>query len=320
MSVLYIGPYRQTDINGQVSRFFLNSIIEDNCSESVVSRPIYTKPSGGLLSANIVFNTERSPLSSSYDLLVQHMPIEHMQYMPDIATNHYAFPIIDSIENFGLYQSNLKILDYFDKVFVQSEKEKSVLQKYTNNLEIFSPEISLEEFKKITQQKFQFANYDTTKKIYFIGNIDSDENIIKKIIFSIYASTAKHFAPPICIFFLDFYHKPNITLLDNEIKQIRTSFGLPADHTKEIFIFKHFSESELIVAHGSCDIYLSLNDSQTHYLHEKYASLCNNTIISLDNVYDSVMPYKNDICNYAYGMSRRYVSTNKLISIFKEII
>lgn len=320
MSVLYLGPYRQTDINGQVSRFFLNTILSKYDPGSVVSRPIYLSNEIGLLSKKIKFNTEVTNLVSKYDILVQHMPIEHMQYMPGVAKLHYAFPIIDNLENFGLLADNLSILNYFDKIFVQSNKEKNTLAKIVDGdkIEVFIPQINKEEFNKIIKQKYKFANYESSKKFYFIGNLNKDESIIKKIIFSMYVSTADWDISPICVFFLDFDHKPDIVSLDNEIKNIRKNFGLSEDYGKEIFIFKHFTEAELIVAHGSCDTYLSLNDSQTYYLQELYASICNNQIISLDDVYDTTIPYKNDQYNYAYGITKRYISTNKLINIIKE--
>lgn len=322
MSVLYLGPYRQTDINGQISRFLLNTIIGENTNGSVVSRPIYIDPSRGLLSDKILFNSEHNKILSKYDTLVQHMPVEHMQYMPDIAKEHYAFPMIDNIADFGMYRHNFKILSYFNKIFVQSQKEKQILEQFLDfkKIHIFTPEINIKEFNKIIQQKYQFANYVSSKKFYFIGNLDRDESIIKKIIFSMYAATAGTSVSPVCVFFLDFDNKPDIALIDSHIKKIRSDFGLPEDYRKEIFIFKHFSENELIVAHGSCDIYLSLNDSQTYYLHEKYASLCDNNIISLDDICDTVMPYRNNRYNHTYGMSRRYVSTTKLIKTLKDYL
>lgn len=322
MSALYLGPYRQTDINGQVSRFFLNTILSQHDPKSVISRPIYIAHDSGLLSNKIKFNSESNTILCEYDVLIQHMPVEHMQYMPYIAKYHYAFPIIDSLENLGLFEANLGILNYFDKIFVQSNKEKEILEKSINKnkIEIFAPQINIQEFEKIIKQKFKFANYDTTKKFYFIGNINKDESIIKKIIFSMYAATSDHAISPICVFFLDFDSKPDIASLDHEIQNIRKSFGLKEDYRKEIFIFKHFSETELIVAHASCDIYLSINDSQTYYLQELYASLCNNQIISLDNYYDTVMPYQNNQYNYSYGISKRYISTSKLVTTLQNYL
>jgi hypothetical protein len=325
MSVLYLGPYRQTDTNGQISRYFLNSLVDEYGKKYVISRPIYLDNITSLLSKNIAFDTEISTeLSNKHCVCVQHMPIAHMQYMPDIADHHYAFPVLDTIDSFGIAKSQLDILLYFNKVIVQSELEKNTLSKncpgIADRIHIFEPKINKKQYKKICEKKYSFKNYDSVKKLYYIGNMDTDESTIKKILFSLYSATLKNTISPICIFYLDFITKPDIKSLDNNIKQMRLDFGMPENQSKEIFIFKHFSEEDLIIAHNSCDIYLSINENQTQYIHQKYAQLSGNTIIDLDKIYDTTIPYKTPEFSYSMGLTKRYVSVSKLSETIKSII
>jgi hypothetical protein len=244
--------------------------------------------------------------------------------MSDIADEHYAFPILDTSYSFGLSRDNYRILSYFNKIIVQSDIEKDVLITNCDFIDPdkvikFVPKIDMVEYKKICDKNtYHFANYASNKKFYFIGNLDRDEKTIQKIVFALYSNASYKLIPPICVFFLDFDSKPDIQSLDNNIKKIRNDFGIPDNEGKEIFIFKHFSEEELITAHNSCDIYLSVNENQVYYLHEEYARLCGNTIISLDNIFDSLIPHRTEELNFAYQIQKRYVSVAKLTSVFKE--
>lgn len=325
MSTLYIGPYRQTDIDGQISRYFLTSLIQNG--GAVVSMPVYVaNPSKGVISKKIVFDTEKIiEKPEKYDTIVQHMDILDMQYMPDVATTHIAFPILDNIANLGLTKFQYDILNYFDKIIVQSEKEKTMLVENCgfakNKISMFIPDINKKQYLEISKkQKYEFKNYCTNKKLYFIGNVNEDINIIKKIVFSLYHVFTKMSDPPICIFFLDFDNNPDINQLDSDIKQMRANFGMPIDYGREIFIFKHFSEEDLAIGHGSCDIYLSLNEKRTNYLYEHYARLSGNKVISMDDVTDCFSPYYTSNYNYSYGMYKRYISMDRLISTFKELL
>lgn len=324
MNVLYLGPYRQIDDDGQVARFFLNDLVGKYGKDSIVSRPIYIEPKGVIKKDNI-FETEGTPFpNKKYDIFIQHMDPENVQYMPDIAKKHFVFLILDNVSNLGLIRYNLKALSHFDKIILQSEKQKELLvneiPELKSKIEIFIPSINLQQFNQICQQKYTFANYVMSKKLYFIGNIDKDETIIKKIIFAIYSASSKLSVPPVCVFFLDFDNEPNISKIDNDIKRIRSDFGIGDNQRKELFIFKHFSENELIIGHGSCDIYLSLNENKISYLHEKYASICGNTILRIDDLSDCSVPCKNIKHNFTYGIMQRHISTEKLISIIKDVL
>ena len=324
MNVLYLGPYRQTNDDGQVARFFLNDTVSKYGKKSIVSRPIYLG-SQNVIKNDTVFETENNVLpKKKYDILIQHMTLENIQYMPDIAKKHFVFLILDNVSDLGLIKYDLKILSYFDKIIVQSEKQKELLtdeiSELKSKIEIFIPSINIQQFNQICQQKYTFANYIASKKLYFIGNVDKDETIIKKIIFSIYSASNKLSVPPVCVFFLDFDNQPDISKIDNNIKQIRSDFGLGDNQRKELFIFKHFSENELIIAHGSCDIYLSLNENKISYLHEKYASLCGNTILRIDNLSDCAVPFKDEKHNFTYGIMQKHISTEKLASTIREIL
>lgn len=254
------------------------------------------------------------------------MPIAHMQYMPDIAASHYAFPILDTSHNFGINKKLYDILYYYDKIFVMSQLEKQCLLDNCSSIDpdkvyIFTPEIDQKAFQQIcSHKKYEFRNYTGATKFYFIGNMDTDEKIIKKILFSLYCNTKNKTVSPICVFFLDFDTQPDLQKLDDNIKQMKLEFGISTDQSKELFIFKHFTEEDLIVAHNSCDIYLSINEDKTQYLQEQYAKLCNNKVISLDDIFDTTIPHMTKEYNYSYEINKRYISTQKLVSVIRNAI
>ena len=325
MSILFIGPYRNTDTLGQVSRLYISQLAKRYGTEDVVSRPVYLSSLHRILPKKIEFITEKTSIAQNqYDICVQHLPLEHIQYMPDVASQHHVFPIIENIEDFGISSSSLDILRFFDNIVVQSKKEASTITTYcpdlADKISILDTGVDKNNLINYTNNKYVFDNYHHTKKLYFIGNFDEDEGIIKKIIFSLYSSISERPFGAVCVFFLDYYNAPNIELLENNIKNMRSEFGLPTEYGKEIFIFKQFTESEIIAAHKSCDIYLSLNEKNTLYLQETYARLCGNTVISLDDYSDIAVPMKTELASYSYQMKRRSISTINLSKLIKSAI
>lgn len=312
--VLFIGPYRDISSDGDISRNYLSSI-ESKTKNKVSSIPIYLYAKDRI-SNSVTFSSENYTTETSYDTIVQHLPIEHIQYFKNYNYS-IAFPIVNNISNLGI-DNNFEVLKLFDKVLVTGKHIKKALEeKNIANIEIYNPNSYLTINKDVI---FNIHNFSDAKKFYFIGDIDDDIEIIKQLIISFNIATLNN-SHSVLVFFLTHDGKSDISNLQKLIDDLKINLGLKYSYTnKEVFIIKPFNTEEILAIHNSCDVFLSLNTHNHRIMDEVYAKSCNNKIISIDNYFDIEIPYYDRNHGYNFEYKKPTISTNKLIQIIKNEI
>jgi hypothetical protein len=312
--ILYIGPYRDNSSDGDIARNYLRSI-ESKSKNKVTTIPIYLNAVNGI-SKNNQFPSEDYKIHNEYTTIVQHLPIEHIQYMKEYEYS-IAFPIINNISSIGI-DNNFEVLKLFQKVLVTGKYIKKSLENIgIQNIEIYNPIPELPINKDII---FNIHNFPNSKRFYFIGDIDDDIEIIKQLIISFNIATLNS-SHSVLVFFLNHNGQSDIAELQKLIDNIKLNTGLQHNYiNKEIFIIKPFNKEEILAIHNSCNVFLSLNTHTHRLIDEIHAKKCNNEIINVDDFADIEIPYYDKTHEYNYEYKKYTVSTNKLIEIIKKYV
>jgi hypothetical protein len=122
MNILFIGPYRQTDAWGNMSKSLIKTLskIEDY---SLTIRPIFLSgETSGPVDADII--KHESNKKGQYDILIQHMLPNYMVY-------DSSFKQVIGITGFETLGCKTwdNSLDFLDKIFVTTEAERKGMSK-----------------------------------------------------------------------------------------------------------------------------------------------------------------------------------------------
>jgi hypothetical protein len=312
--ILYIGPYRDNSSNGDIARNYLRSI-QSKSKNKVTSIPVYLNALNGIPRTH-EFASEDYKIGIEYKTIVQHLPIEHIQYLKEYEYS-IAFPIVNNISSIGI-DNNFEVLKLFQKILVTGKHIKKALENIgIQNIEIYNPipEISINK-----DVMFNIHNFPSSKRFYFIGDLDDDIEIIKQLIisFNIATSNSTH---SVLVFLLNHNNNSNISELQQIIDNLKSHTGLQYNYiNKEVFVIKSFNKEELLAMHNSCDVFLSLNTHTHRLIDEADAKAYGNEVINIDDFADIEIPFYDKNHTYNYEYKKYTISTNKLIEIFKKYV
>lgn len=274
MNILYIGPYRNKDINGLTSMQILLYLI-DKLSSRVRSAPLYFDPlSAEKLVPSTIIETEKRSLES-YDTIIQHTHVDQLSKIHKISKN-IAIPIVDSN---GVDAKALDELSMFDSILVDTKLAYNKLAKYTvirNKLHTFNYNISYPN-DTISRSVYDIGVLQHSKKMYFIGhyqkNITNIANICKSFVSNV---KSNEYTLLLFLYGLDFSAKTN---LENLVKQLYINHDLKYTINRILIIPIEFNLTNLIGAHNTGDIFLDLQDDSSNSLNTKIAKALNKTIV-----------------------------------------
>lgn len=161
MNVLFIGPYRQQDYWGKISRSFINLLSKEDIK--LVTRPLYYNIAN---KAEDIGNIEQYEFNSidSKDIIIQFGLPMSLNYSGEFKKNIAATMTSSMIKNIGwTYQLNL-----FEDVLVFSEQEKEILKSSgvkSNIKNLITPPIEFDN----TMQKIPI---DLRNKFVFYSDAD----------------------------------------------------------------------------------------------------------------------------------------------------
>ena len=138
MNSLYIGPYRQVDNLGILSRLYLQDFA--SISSKMMSRPVYLNMHPKYLGGQL--NSENN--IENLDTIIQNLPIDML--VSDYKKTNIAIPIIS---NKRFSSKDIAKLNKFDYILVDDPFAYDELSSKLSNLNLFfiKPNISYEKIK-----------------------------------------------------------------------------------------------------------------------------------------------------------------------------
>lgn len=272
MTTVFIGPYRQYDYIGQVSKTYLESIHRSllNKKMSLVSRPLFIDP-GSVVEDNTLFfeKTETIPDNLSVSTIVQHAPVEYLAIQKYV--KNIAIPIIDSKLFKAPYNQNYQKLNSFDTILVENDHQKTFLirSNIVAPIIVFDEYLSNNEISDHSNKKYNLGPKVDNNFIFgFIGFYRQNISVIQKIITS---------------FLVSFRSSDDTTLLicckgtgqdkqdlENYYQSLKKKLNV-IDYDNIIFVFNSLDIESVIASLNTFNCFLSLNDDYSQNLYEKYA-------------------------------------------------
>lgn len=312
MNILYVAPYRTESDYGIEAQSHLQNLLASQ--HTITSRPIY-------LDLNIpTIVSDPLPcefkLYDSYDILIQHGPVDWLQAHPGFKTN-IAIPMMGSSLTLRSYQSNA--LNRFNKVLVTSVfDEVKLVRSGINSITKISYPIVSNFVDTIREQKINLGIHNQSTKFYFFGNIKTDAEIIQKIIVSFYTAFRGEYGKSL-IMLLDSATESEKQQFIEAVGSIKKQLHIVSQpkSTTSYFMFKNLSFQEKLMVHNTCDVFLSLNTNNRSVLHENYAKFMNNVVLSIEDI-ETVSVPKLDTNNFQTDDSMDSIVTESLIANIKQ--
>ena len=300
MNSLYIGPYRQVDNLGILSRLYLQDFA--SISSKMMSRPVYLnihpKYLGGQLdSENNIENL---------DTIIQNLPIDML--VSDYKKTNIAIPIIS---NKRFSPKDIAKLNKFNYVLVDDPCAYEELSSNLNvNVFFIKPNI-----------------HNHYKKVYLVADYSSNVDLIDTIILQFSSLLSKHRNLSL-VLFLSGIDQQTSSLLESKIRTIYEKFSLRTDTMHIIMIASELDEESHVVAHNTGDIFLNLNDFPRNSLNFYLAEALNKPVLDLSDIDKCVINYRNntysedginiaDPCSLSHYMARA-ISNNNHTENFKS--
>ena len=272
MTSVFIGPYRQYDYLGQISRTYLQSIYlaYTNKKLSLISRPLFIDSS--LTATNNIpplDKTEDIPENLALDCIIQHAPIEYLAIQK--YTKNIAIPIMQNKISKMPYNQNYQKLNSFDGVLVENEQDKHLLIKSNISCPIivFDESLSNKDILPHIDKSYNLGEKMNGVFVFgFIGAYKQNISIIQKII------TA---------FLVSFRSSSDVSLImscrgtEQDKKEIEKYYDdlkkrlSITEYNNILFIFSGLDIESSIASLNSFSCLLSINDDHSQYLYEKYA-------------------------------------------------
>jgi len=311
MNILYIGPYRNELAVGHASRNIINTLSEIS---NLTIRPIYISNNNFPMSLKLD-TLEQKDTNNDYDIIIQHCSpyLLSSLYDKNIKAKNIAIPIINKTINKKQYEI---LLSDFDKILADDATVELILRSnYSlNNVELFRYNI-IDDKNKI--QKINLDIHNQNKKFYFIGSFFSNKQIIKTIIKSFYFTFGNSTDMSLILFILENTEESKAEL-NKIIENVKKELNIVGTNYCHKIIVKILSENDLLSAHNSCDIFISLCDSGIESSFNKtIASTYGNYIIDESNTnmfYDTDPGYLD---TYYFGEVRL---TTNIISLSQSMV
>jgi len=270
MNILYLGPYRQNNELGIVSRSYLDTLLSIG---NVTSQPVFLDNLN--IDKNIQFASENNRYDT-YDYLVQHLPICKSVFTQSIKKN-ICIPIID---NNLISDDEHKKLSLFYKILTDTPYSYSLFkQTYKTKTKAIKPNLQI----PTDINTYDLGFFNVSKKIYCILDYRKNAQLIQTLIDS-FAIASKHQTNHSYVLFV-YNLNPNDTQhIHNLIKTRYDSIRSKSKIINTILIPCGYDETAMLAAHNTGDIFLNITESLHSPLHYHYATLCKKGVIDVTNI------------------------------------
>lgn len=273
MNILYIGPYRLANDLGLQSLNLLYNLYDSG--HTIVSRCFFngsaTIKDSSLLS---ILNQTENSISSKFDLLIQHLPIENVSYTSKIPLN-LIWPItqgvVPSKEQIHKYRFlSEKCIFLYDNLIDKFLLDNICIKK--NKILINS--INSKLCNKSNIGKFNIGIYQTYNKYYTVAEHSYEQYIQNLIVNFVRTKGREH--NNCLLLFMPYISQNILDKYNTYIKEAYKLFDINFSINKVIIVPIDYSMDNLLSAHNTGDIYIDLRDS----IQKEFAKKFNHKIIS----------------------------------------
>lgn len=277
-NILFIGPYRQRDINGLWSKALAHNIIQS--SSNVQLRPIFIDTKYKVNNIDKVLIDHEQTRLDSITTVVQHVPIEQASVINAVEKN-ILIPIISS--NL-VDKHHVEQLTKFNALFIDNKYDAirvsqsyPILQKITKNIDYVF------EIDSTTAAAFNIGLFNHSKKLYMVCDYRLNMRTIYDIIVS-FVANIKSRDIALILFMLDISSAEK-TELENFIQETYKNMDVPYTIGRVIVAPITSDLNNVCAAHKSGDVFIDAADYGSNSINTKIAESLNKQILKVDTEY-----------------------------------
>lgn len=290
MNILYLGPYKQLDDIGELSRLYLESLKKNS---NVTAGCVYTSFDTQTIKS---YDDPFLKHQTKYDILIQHLPISKLVISQKFKKN-IAIPIIG---NELCSHRDREVLNFFDKVFVDSPYAKNHLDKILKKSTIFiRPTINVDQINQTKNQVFNLGIHDHMKKFYMICDYKDNIDLIHSAIVE-FVHVLKRQPNISLVLFLAGMRGDASQRLESYIKKTYELARIKSSNIHIVIVDITADPKSLIISHNSGHIFLNINDNSKNSLNLWYAKTLDKKIIDITDLETSLSCVRNE--KYSHDM------------------
>lgn len=307
MKILYISPYRQSNSQKEC----INNIKALKKISNINIYPIYFDNDNANPDKDILDIEKLDTKDQTYDIVIQHAPIDFLVPLKGIAQKNYCIPLI-SYSKGNSADKYHKLLD-FDSILVDSKYDSdfinNLLGAKSKKIKLFSYTNSYKEDRRIN-----LLHHNNFYKLYTFVN-ENNIYYIKDIIYSfilslkeidkcslIIVTHSKEIAEKINTLLDTIVAKANINYIKNYIKIVVPSNTI----------------DDVIAIHRSCNCLIEIRTNTNSYFHTFMAKELNNSFIINENLNIEFEPIFDD--NYDLTLSYPCLKISHLANKIKSVV
>jgi hypothetical protein len=277
MNILYIGPYRDNSIDGELSRLY----IDDISAEHTIHLAPYTISENKLGNILPQYLKLENTIPSTYDCCIQHLPIDLLCWSGMYSKN-IAIPIIEGIVSINS-SSTIENLNRFDQIIINNETDLHTVLRSNIMTKVDQVKCDIDlDPQTIVDKRYNFGAHNNNHKFYGFFHYKKDVDIIKNILLAFYiAFRCREGQSLIMSIVAD--HEDQSDLL-SFIRKTKETLNI-LDNNKsltEIFLFYPMTLEDKIVLHNTCETFMSFSRENTT-LHQNIAQTLNNNVLDYSN-------------------------------------
>lgn len=301
MKILFLGPYRQANEIGMVSRLYLNDLQKIG---DVTSRPIFIDNIS--IDKNTVFDSEKHN-ADNYDYVIQHLPPAKLAYTELIKKN-ICIPILNQVNLSSVENQKLSL---FYKILADTRYAYRLLKNDYKKIKLIKPNLNIIQ----TTNTFDIGFFNRYKKIYTILDYRDNFSLINRLVQS-FAYLSKYQQNYTYILFVHNLPQNQTQALQKSIKEIYENFNIKNKTINTILIPIALDKNSLLAAHNTGDIFINLTDYYQNPINYELAHLSNKHIIDLTDI-DYDICYLDQNVYYPDGY-KRHSSSNIINAILNN--
>lgn len=288
MDSLFIGPYRQNNINGYWSNNLLHRIYENKPSNvKLIARNTY-------IDSLTISDNSKNPLINDLELyredlnitsIVQHVPVDAI-YLSQQVESNICFPILT---NKILKQESIDRLNLCTKIIVENQFAYSYLSQLLPRVYLIENTFN----NNVLAQDIDLGIYSRTIKMYFIGSYSSNRDIIFDLILTFVLFSLRNDNMSLIIYLID-GNNQEIEHIKSFTKNIYDSLKISNIFPKVLPVSIPANISNIINCHKTGNIFLNINDDSRHYFHSSLAKHFGNNTLELIDLEHEYRIMRND--------------------------
>ena len=281
MKVLFLGPYRQSDLNGFFSLNILRNISQ---KYSVCARPIYYI-GGSNNPPKDICDLENNNMSE-YEILIQNVRPKDC-----LLTNQFDKNIFIPILQSSDIDNDLFMNETLDSILVDEQYDTMDFIKINKNkIKIFDYSLFI---KEDSTSVFDLGIWNKYTKLYTILDYYEDLHILYSIIRSFIKSNSIIPQEFCLVLFITNLSKQDSGLLQEYINNIYNTFKAAHTINKIVLVPIQANENNIVASHNSGTIFLDVVNNIKNKLNKKIATEKKKNIINIPDRMGEYLQYNN---------------------------